>query len=42
MGKILGVEAVMDFEGRTLKLLKTEPTLTNITDSWKRMKDRMF
>ena len=36
MGKILGLKAEMDFESRTLKLLKTEPTLTNISEGWKK------
>ncbi len=36
MGEILGIKAEMDFESRTLKLLKTEPSLVNISDSWKK------
>lgn len=36
MGEILGLKAEMDFESRTLKLLKTEPSLVNISDSWKK------
>ncbi|MDD4564040.1 MAG: lytic transglycosylase domain-containing protein [Eubacteriales bacterium] len=36
MEEVLGVKAKMDFESRTLKLLKTEPTLVNITDQWKK------
>lgn len=36
MGKIFGFEAEMDYESRTLKLLKTEPTLKNISDRWKK------
>lgn len=36
MGEILGLKAEMDFESRTLKLLKTEPSLFNISDSWKK------
>lgn len=36
MGEILGLKAEMDFESRTLKLLKTEPSMTNISDSWKK------
>jgi len=36
MGEILGLNAEMDFESRTLKLLKTEPTLTNISERWKK------
>ena len=34
MGEIFGLKAEMDFESRTLKLLQTEPSLTNITDGW--------
>jgi fumarate reductase subunit C len=29
--EILGIKAKMDFESRTIKLLKTDPTLVNIT-----------
>ena len=36
MGEIFGFKAEMDFESRTLKLLKTEPSLTNISDRWKK------
>jgi hypothetical protein len=36
IGEIFGFKAEMDFESRTLKLLKTEPTLTNISDKWKK------
>ncbi len=36
MSEILGVKAELDFESRTLKLLKTEPTLANISDDWKK------
>lgn len=36
MEKILGIKAEMDMESRTLKLLKAEPTMTNITDRWKK------
>lgn len=36
MGEILGLKAEMDFESRTLKLMKTEPSLTNISDTWKK------
>jgi len=36
MGEILGLKAEMDFESRTLKLLKTEPSLVNISESWKK------
>lgn len=36
MGEILGLKAEMDFESRTLKLMKTEPSLTNISDGWKK------
>ncbi|MEL7656585.1 MAG: hypothetical protein AAGU75_11830, partial [Bacillota bacterium] len=36
MGEILGLNAEMDFESRTLKLLKTEPSLTNISERWKK------
>jgi len=36
IGKILGIEAKMDFESRTLKLLKTEPTLKNISERFKK------
>ena len=36
MGDILGLNAEMDFESRTLKLLKTEPSLTNISERWKK------
>ena len=36
MGDILGLKAEMDFESRTLKLLKTEPSLVNISESWKK------
>ncbi len=36
MGEILGIKAEMDFESRTLKLLKMEPTLINITEQWKK------
>lgn len=36
MGEILGLKAEMDFESRTLKLLKTEPSMTNISDAWKK------
>ncbi len=36
MGEILGLKAEMDFESRTLKLLKTEPSLINISDAWKK------
>ena len=34
IGKICGFEAKMDKESRTLKLLKTEPSLVNIKDRW--------
>jgi hypothetical protein len=34
--EILGIKAKMDFESRTIKLLKTDPTLVNITDQWKK------
>lgn len=36
ISEILGIKAEMDFESRTLKLLKSEPTLTNISDGWKK------
>jgi competence protein ComGC len=36
MGEILGLKAEMDFESRTLKLLKTEPSMINISDAWKK------
>lgn len=36
MGEIFGLKAEMDFESRTLKLLKTEPLLVNISDRWKK------
>ena len=36
MGEILGLKAEMDFESRTLKLLKTEPSLINISERWKK------
>ncbi len=36
MGEIFGVKAELDFESRTLKLLKTEPSLENISDQWKK------
>ena len=36
MGEILGLKAEMDFESRTLKLLKTEPSLTNISERWQK------
>ncbi len=36
MGEILGLKAEMDFESRTLKLLKSEPSMTNISDAWKK------
>ena len=36
MGEIIGLKAEMNFESRTLKLLKTEPTLVNITNRWKK------
>jgi hypothetical protein len=36
MGEILGVKAEFDFESRTLKLLKTEPSLVNISERWKK------
>lgn len=36
MGEILGLKAEMDFESRTLKLMKTEPSMTNISDGWKK------
>ncbi|HWQ78408.1 MAG TPA: lytic transglycosylase domain-containing protein, partial [Anaerovoracaceae bacterium] len=36
MAEIVGVKAELDFESRTLKLLKTEPTLMNISDGWKK------
>jgi len=36
MCEILGLKAELDVESRTLKLLKTEPTLTNISDAWKK------
>ena len=36
MGEILGLKAEMNFESRTLKLMKTEPSLTNISDGWKK------
>jgi len=36
MGEILGIKAEMDFESRTLKLLKSEPSMTNISDAWKK------
>ena len=36
MSEILGMKADMDFESRTLKLLKSEPTLINISDGWKK------
>ncbi|HVI40965.1 MAG TPA: lytic transglycosylase domain-containing protein [Anaerovoracaceae bacterium] len=36
MGEILGLKAEMNFESRTLKLLKTEPSLVNISESWKK------
>ena len=34
MGEILGVSAEMDWESRTLKLLKTESTRKNISSNW--------
>ncbi|WP_051280833.1 lytic transglycosylase domain-containing protein [Anaerovorax odorimutans] len=34
MGKICGFEAQMDWESRTLKLLKTNPTQKNISERW--------
>lgn len=36
MGDIFGLTAEADFESRTLKLLKAEPTLININDKWKK------
>ncbi|MDD2189262.1 MAG: transglycosylase SLT domain-containing protein [Eubacteriales bacterium] len=36
MSEIMGIKAEMDFESRTLKLLKMEPTLINITEQWKK------
>lgn len=36
MGEILGIKAEMDFESRTLKLLKTEPSMINISERWKK------
>ncbi len=36
MGEILGLKTDVDFESRTLKLMKTEPLLTNISDGWKK------
>jgi hypothetical protein len=36
MGEIFGIKAEMDFESRTLKLLKTEPTLFNISEQWEK------
>ncbi len=36
MGKILGLNIEMDFESRTLKLMKTDPTLSNITQQWQK------
>lgn len=36
MGEIFGVKAEFDFESRTLKLLKTEPSLVNISERWKK------
>lgn len=36
MGEILGLQAELDFESRTLKLLKTEPSLVNISEGWKK------
>jgi hypothetical protein len=36
MGEILGLQAEMDFESRTLKLLKSAPSMTNISDAWKK------
>ncbi len=36
MGEIFGLKAEMNFESRTLKLLKTEPSLVNISERWKK------
>ena len=36
MGEILGIKAEMDFESRTLKLLKTEPSMMNISERWQK------
>jgi len=36
MGEILGLKAEMDFESRTLKLLKTESSMNNISEAWKK------
>lgn len=36
MREIVGIKAEMDFESRTIKLLKTDPTLVNITDQRKK------
>ena len=36
MGEIFGLETEFDFESRTLKLLKTEPSLVNISERWKK------
>ncbi len=36
MGEILGLKTEMDFESRTLKLLKCEPSLINISDKRKK------
>lgn len=36
MGEIFGFKTEMDFESRTLKLLKTEPSLVNISERWKK------
>jgi hypothetical protein len=36
MGDIFGIKTEFDFESRTLKLLKTEPSLVNISERWKK------
>lgn len=36
MAQIMGLIVETDFESRTIKLLKTEPSLVNISDNWKK------